>query len=115
MATFLDFVEVLYDLNVKTLNDMQLDNLNTMLICKLSEVSVEMSKLRSQGRWHSVDECLPPYGKSVIVHLKNGSRCMTHRTEKDYSKDRNGFLHMAIADDADFWIDVPEFKKPEKM
>lgn len=115
MATFLEFVEVWSDLNVETLDDMHLEKVNDILITALSDVSVEMSKRSCKRRWHSVDECLPPYGKSVIVHLKNGSRCMTHRTEKDYSKDRNAFLHMAIADDADFWIDVPEFKKPEKM
>lgn len=62
-----------------------------------------------RARWHSVDDYLPPYGESVIVHLKNGSRCMTNRTKKDYSKDKNDFVHVSIADDADYWIEIPEF------
>lgn len=64
-------------------------------------------------KWHSVEDCLPDYGESVLVHLKNGSRTITHRSKNDYSKDNNDFLHVVIAADVDYWIELPEFVKPE--
>lgn len=73
------------------------------------EMSIECAEwTRNQlsREWIPVEERLPEYGQSVLVYV-NGTRVITTRTKKDYSKDKYDFIHVVIADDATHWMPLP--------
>ena len=67
---------------------------------------VEGAKWALSHQWISVNNELPDYGVSVIVH--NGiSAGISNRTHNDFAKDSNDFLLLTTSDTIKFWMTIP--------
>lgn len=78
---------------------------------EILSTSVHVSVWEHLDGWIHCDQQLPPYGQSVLVCLEDGTRCMTQRSEKDYSRDKYNFLHVSICKDAEYWMEIAETPK----